>query len=245
MANREPLWINSGTTTQLDGATDGLSAIALDPGSAQALTLGGTNATAVEFGTGIDSVTGTLTIGGTNASSIEFGAGIDADAAEAFVIGGTNATAVQFGANIDKQINDFSGDYDIIGFANELPPYYIDQVLADPEGNVTADMFTDIVAPVGGSVCFNATNFVTGEESKVTKRLAGFDDDFLRSGRFTLTEWLDEYDDEEDVWDAVRTDPGLVLFPRGFQALRRFAVSRPAHRSPSETRHIHRPYTSR
>ncbi len=95
MANREALWISSGAVTQLDGTTDGLEATALDPGAAGALTLGGTNATSVEFGTGIDSVSGALALGGTNASSITVGVEITKDAAEELVIGQNTATSVR------------------------------------------------------------------------------------------------------------------------------------------------------
>jgi uncharacterized protein (DUF2345 family) len=100
MANRRALWINAGRTTQL-ATTDGLLAAELDVTSGN-LTLGGTNASAVLLGANLDKdASEALVIGGSNATRVDFGAPIDSDSG-ALVLGGTNASAVQVGTEIDK-----------------------------------------------------------------------------------------------------------------------------------------------
>jgi len=115
MADREALWINAGSVTQLDSDNDGLLAASVDFGSGGGvLTVGGTNATAVEFGANIDKdAAEALVIGGTNATVVQFGVGIDTDAVQAFNIGGTNATDINIG-RVGQTVT-IKGDLDVDG----------------------------------------------------------------------------------------------------------------------------------
>ncbi len=145
-----------------------------------------------------------------NASKFRTGMTMGMFALIIFTIVTMNMMTATFNGNIDAQVEDMSGGYDIIGYANELPPEYIDAVMADPNSSVDAGMFDKVTVTMGGQVAFTGEDLL-GNEQTVHNTLLGFDEDFLRSNDFELTEWADEYKDQDEVWAALASDNDTIL----------------------------------
>jgi putative ABC transport system permease protein len=137
-----------------------------------------------------------------------------------------NMMSAVIDANIDAQVEELSGGYEIFGYSSELPPEYIHSFIDAPDSNLSEEMFNDIVPSVGGPVAYgypeggsrggglngSPSGDGLGQNGEwATLNILGFPGDFLRSGSFELEDWVSEYRDEDDVWEAVEEDPGVVL----------------------------------
>jgi len=112
-----------------------------------------------------------------------------------------------FDHNIDKMIAEESGGYDIIGVGNVNSP--IDNI----EANITASQnlsindFEHIDSAYRGMVPTNKT--VEGRNQR--RSIIGIDRNFIDNSTFGISDHLDEYNSEEEVWDAVMSNSSLVI----------------------------------
>ena len=110
------------------------------------------------------------------------------------------------GTNIEKQIEQASGGYEIIAFSSKNTP--IEDLEAEIENVGLDDRISDIASPVSGRVRLNITN---SEGSQVHYSIIGVDDSFIDENKFTFAEILDEYSNENEVWQAIKTNKSLAI----------------------------------
>lgn len=112
-----------------------------------------------------------------------------------------------FDHNIDKMIAEQSGGYDIIGVGDVNRP--IDNIKQEIENsqNLSSNDFAHIDTAYRGMVPTNET--VGGVNQR--RSIIGIDRNFVRNSSFGISDYVDEYVSETEVWDAVMSDPSLVL----------------------------------
>ena len=110
------------------------------------------------------------------------------------------------GTNIEKQIEQASGGYEIIAFSNKNTP--IEDLQAEIENVGLEDRISGIASPVSGRVRLNIT---TSAGSQVYYSIIGVDESFIEENKFAFAEILDEYANENEVWQAIKTNKSLVI----------------------------------
>ncbi|MFO8109488.1 MAG: FtsX-like permease family protein [Thermoplasmata archaeon] len=108
-----------------------------------------------------------------------------------------------FDTNIDRMIEEQSGGYDIVGMSIGRPIDNVQQEIIDNK-NLSIDDFNHIDSAFRGVVPVNVT------ERKTTS-VIGVDRYFVENSTFGMSEYVDEYHSPEEVWDAVLSDPHLVI----------------------------------
>ena len=110
------------------------------------------------------------------------------------------------GTNIEKQIEQASGGYEIIAFSNKNTP--IQDLESEIKNFGLDDRISSIASPVSGRVKLNLTN---SEGSQIYYTIIGVDDSFINENKFAFSEILDEYSNENEVWQAIKTNKSLVI----------------------------------
>lgn len=111
-----------------------------------------------------------------------------------------------FDTNIDRMIEEESGGYEIMGFSGQ--DQFIDDIHQEIINNDNLDYqdFNKIDSAYRGNV-----RMVSGEEEEVQNSVMGIDGNFVNNNTFGFSDYLDEYDSIDEVWDAVLSDPDLVI----------------------------------
>lgn len=110
------------------------------------------------------------------------------------------------GTNIEKQIEHASGGYEIIAFSNKNTPF--EDLQSEIKKVGLDDRISSIASPVSGRVKLNITN---SEGSHIYYTIIGVDDSFIDENKFSFSEFLDEYSNENGVWEAIKTNKSLVI----------------------------------
>lgn len=110
------------------------------------------------------------------------------------------------GVNIEKQIEHASGGYEIIAFSNKNTP--IENIQSEINKVGLDDKIKSISSPVSGRVKLNITN---SEGSDIYYTIIGVDDSFIDENKFSFAEILEEYSNENEVWEAIKTNKSLVI----------------------------------
>ncbi|MFP4050593.1 MAG: FtsX-like permease family protein [Thermoplasmata archaeon] len=112
-----------------------------------------------------------------------------------------------FDHNIDNMIAEQSGGYDVIGVGDVNRP--IDNIHYEIENshNISYNDFEHIDSAYRGMVPSNRT--VEGANQR--RSVIGIDRNFVRNSTFGISDHLDEYDSESEVWEAIMSDPSLVI----------------------------------
>ncbi len=110
------------------------------------------------------------------------------------------------GVNIEKQIEHASGGYEIIAFSNKNTP--IENIQSEINKVGLYDKIKSISSPVSGRVKLNITN---SEGSDIYYTIIGVDDSFIDENKFSFAEILEEYSNENEVWEAIKTNKSLVI----------------------------------
>jgi putative ABC transport system permease protein len=120
--------------------------------------------------------------------------------------------------NIEKMTVEQVGNIDLIGEANPNRP--IEDIYFELETNSTVgiDPFEDIYSLSLGYVDVNTTVetiYNEGNDLFITWYIIGIDSNFSSCG-WTFTEYLEEFDSGEEVWEAVATRSDLVVLDNTF-----------------------------
>jgi putative ABC transport system permease protein len=110
------------------------------------------------------------------------------------------------GTNIEKQIEQASGGYEIIAFSNKNTP--IQDLESDIENIGLDDTISSIASPVSGRAKLNINNT---EISQIYYTIIGLDDSFINENKFAFSKILDEYTNEKEVWQAIKTNKSLII----------------------------------
>lgn len=112
-----------------------------------------------------------------------------------------------FNTNIDRMIEEQSGGYEIIGVCDTNRP--INNITAEIErsDNLTLDDFDQVDSAVRGMVPSNRT--VEGQ--RMRQSVIGIDSNFVKNNSFGFSDYMSQYDSKEEVWQAVLSDPSLVV----------------------------------
>lgn len=106
-----------------------------------------------------------------------------------------------FNTNMDRMIEDQSGGYDIIGLTAWDRP--IDDLYLEIEGRgMDPGHFQSI-----DQASLSMVTLADGNMDSVI----GVDANFVRNNTFGFTEYHDDYDSVDDVWEALMSDPSLVV----------------------------------
>ncbi len=110
-----------------------------------------------------------------------------------------------FDTNVELMIEEQSGGYDIIGMSNvERPIDNMERIIRESE-NLDIDDFNHIDSAYRGSVSSSMTDPLD------RKTVIGIDRNFVNNNTFGMVDFLDEYGSKENVWEAVLTDPSVVI----------------------------------
>jgi putative ABC transport system permease protein len=110
------------------------------------------------------------------------------------------------GTNIENQVQKSSGGYEIMAFCNPNAPIQdIDQELKIKELDHNIEKTS---APITGRVRSTITD-IFGDVVYYT--LIGIDDQFIIENEFEFVQIIDEYENAQDAWDAIRDNSSLVI----------------------------------
>ncbi len=111
-----------------------------------------------------------------------------------------------FNTNLDAMIEEQSGGYEVLGLSDQGRP--IDDIQQEIINNDDLDIddFDFIDSASRGMVISIAEDGSRGRRSVI-----GIDLDFVENNLFTFSEYLDEYDSKDEVWEAVLSDPTLTV----------------------------------
>jgi len=111
-----------------------------------------------------------------------------------------------FNTNLDSMIEEQSGGYEVLGLSDQGRPIEdIRQEIIDNE-NLDIDDFDYIDSASRGMVTSIAEDGTRGRRSVI-----GIDRNFVDNNLFGFSEYLDEYDSKDEVWEAVLNDPTLTV----------------------------------
>ncbi len=110
------------------------------------------------------------------------------------------------GTNIEKQVEKASGGYEIVAFCNMNSP--IDDIEEELIETGLNQKIEKIAAPLSGIVTLNITTFF-GETASY--RILGVSDRFIEENEFEFSKLLEEYENGEEAWNAIREDRSLVI----------------------------------
>jgi len=111
-----------------------------------------------------------------------------------------------FHTNIDAIIEEQSGGYEILGLSDQGRP--IDDIQQEIISNENLDIedFDYIDSASRGMVPSIAEDGTRGRRSVI-----GIDQDFVENNLFGFSDFLEEYDSKDEVWEAVLNDPTLIV----------------------------------
>ncbi len=112
-----------------------------------------------------------------------------------------------FNTNIDRMVEEQSGGYDVIGIGDVNRPIDDIQYEIENSQNLSRGDFEHIDSAYRGNVPTNKT--VDGVNQR--RSVIGIDRNFVNNNSFGISDYVDEYESESEVWDAVINDPDLVL----------------------------------
>ena len=110
------------------------------------------------------------------------------------------------GTNIEKQVEKASGGYEIVAFCNMNTP--IDDIEEELIETGLNQKIEKIAAPLSGIVTLNITTFF---DETASYRMLGVSDRFIEENEFEFSKMLEEYENGEEVWNAIREDRSLVI----------------------------------
>lgn len=108
-----------------------------------------------------------------------------------------------FDTNIDRMVEEYSGGYDIVGLSFGRPIDDIQREIVESQ-NLSMEDFNHIDAAYRGIVDIKITERSTGT-------VIGVDRNFVANSTFGMTLYMDKYGSPEEVWEAVMSDPYLVI----------------------------------
>ncbi len=111
-----------------------------------------------------------------------------------------------FDTNIERMIEEESGGYEIMGFSGQ--DQFIDNIHQEiiNNDNLTIDDFNQIDSAYRGNV-----RMVTGEGGIRRDSVIGIDRNFVNNNTFVISDHVDDYGSVDDVWEAVLSEPDLVI----------------------------------
>ncbi len=111
-----------------------------------------------------------------------------------------------FDTNIDRMIEEESGGYEIMGFTGQ--DQFIDDIHQEIINNDNLDYgdFNKIDSAYRGSV-----RMVGDEGEPIRDSVIGIDRNFVNNNTFGMSDFIDEYESVDEVWEAVLSDPDLVI----------------------------------
>ncbi|MFW6064324.1 MAG: FtsX-like permease family protein [Candidatus Natronoplasma sp.] len=111
-----------------------------------------------------------------------------------------------FNTNLDRMIEEQSGGYEILGLSDQDRP--IDDIVQDITDNENLDIddFEYIHSASRGMVTSINEDGTRGRSSVI-----GVDQEFVDNNAFKFSEYLDEYDSIDEVWEVVMNDAELVI----------------------------------
>jgi putative ABC transport system permease protein len=121
-----------------------------------------------------------------------------------------------FQANsVESTYRQEAGGYDLLGFSNPSTP------ILDLAQNISTkeslrNQFDEISSFNSARASMYAKD--EGANASVVNTVYGADESFLRDNDFTFKSIMEGYDSPDDVWDAVRNDPSLVVLDGSVQA---------------------------
>ncbi|MFO7792136.1 MAG: FtsX-like permease family protein [bacterium] len=111
-----------------------------------------------------------------------------------------------FDTNIDRMIEEESGGYEIMGMTGQ--DKYIDDMHSEIINNENLDIedFNHIDSAYRGNIRMRDNDGEIGRKSAI-----GIDDNFVGNNTFGFSDYLDEYESNDEVWDAVLSNSSLVI----------------------------------
>jgi putative ABC transport system permease protein len=110
------------------------------------------------------------------------------------------------GTNIEKQVQDASGGYEVIGFCNPVSP--IENLTTKLEDKGILDKIEKYTSLNSGEVNISAT---INSTEPIFYTMLGVDDSFIEQNEFYFSNFSSEYENERDVWYAIRDNENLVV----------------------------------
>jgi putative ABC transport system permease protein len=110
------------------------------------------------------------------------------------------------GANIDEQIDEAAGGFDIFGFT------LLNSPITDIDAQIAATAYgSKIERTVGIRMGPVSLKNVTSDGEDVSYQLLGVNDSFIDNNNFGIAEMSEEYEDEAEVWNALRENSSLII----------------------------------
>ncbi len=110
------------------------------------------------------------------------------------------------GTNIEKQVQEASGGYEVFAFCNPNAP--IENLEAELEDKQFLNKIEKFTSLTSGEVNISAT---VESAEPIYYTMLGVDEAFIEENEFYFSNFSSEYNNEEEVWNAIRNDESLVI----------------------------------